>query len=140
MLQGKEFAFMDEDRKALILYRLDKSKDCIETAELVLEHDHYADCANRSYYAIFHAVRALLAIEGVDRKKHSAVIAYFQEHYVKTGIFDKTYSKIIQQAFNIRQISDYQDFFVFSYDDVIEQLENAKKFYNKMNEYIMSKL
>ena len=140
MLQGKESAFMDEERKALILYRLDKSKECIETAELVLEHDHYADCANRSYYAIFHAVRALLAIEGVDRKKHSAVIAYFQENYVKTGIFDKSYSKIIQQAFNIRQISDYQDFFVFSYDDVTDQLENAKKFYNKMNEYIMGKL
>lgn len=127
---------MVEERRSLVLYRLDKSKECLETSELVLEHGHYPDCANRSYYAIFHAVRAVLAIEGIDRKKHSAVISYFQEHYIKTGIFDKRFSKIIQNAFNIRQISDYQDFYVFSYEDVVKQLNNAKNFYEEMKAYV----
>ena len=55
---------------------------------------------------------ALLAVEGQDFSKHAGVIAYFQKEYVKTGKFDKKYSKYISQAFQIRNNTDYADFFL----------------------------
>lgn len=47
----------------------------------------YDTAANRSYYAIFHAARVVLALDGQDYKKHSGVISNFQKNYIKTGIF-----------------------------------------------------
>ena len=40
----------------------------------------FKDSIGRSYYAMFSAVRALLACDGVDYSKHSGVIAYFQKN------------------------------------------------------------
>ncbi|MCI8916070.1 MAG: HEPN domain-containing protein [Oscillospiraceae bacterium] len=37
----------------------------------------YASANNRAYYAIFHAMGAVLALDEEDYKKHSAVIARF---------------------------------------------------------------
>ena len=46
----------------------------------------YRDSIGRSYYAMFTAVRALLAMDSQDFSKHAGVISYFQEEYVKNGI------------------------------------------------------
>lgn len=77
----------------LVKYRLENAKEKLESAKLLLDAGHYKDSNGRSYYAIFTAVRAVLAKDKVDFSKHAGVIAYFQKEYVKTGIFDKQYSK-----------------------------------------------
>lgn len=74
------------NRKDLSQYRLDCAKQCIASAKLLLENADYKGAANRSYYAIFHSIRAILVLEGVDFKKHSGVTAYFRQHYIKTGL------------------------------------------------------
>lgn len=130
---------MDKSRLDLAVYRLEKSAECIETAKSDLENGFYSASVNRSYYAIFHSARAIMALDGEDRKRHTGVISYFQEHYIKTKIFDIELSDIIQDAFNMRQISDYMDFFVVSLQDVKEQLEGAEIFYKAVSEYITDK-
>jgi len=64
------------------------------------------------------------------------VIAYFQKQYVKTGEFDKEYSKYINAAFQIRNNCDYADFFIVSKEDAYEQYERAKRFINAIEEYM----
>lgn len=75
------------------------AKERLHSSKILLEAGSYKDSIGRSYYAMFTAVRALLAVEGQDFSKHAGVIAYFQKEYVKTGKFDKKYSKYISQAF-----------------------------------------
>ena len=128
----------EASRKDLCLYRLDRANECIVSAERMSEIDDYMTVANRSYYAMFHAVRAVMALDGEDRKKHSGVVAYFQEHYVKSGVFDKEFSYAIKNAFLVRQESDYEDFYVVSKAEALEQLENAKKFVAAVEKYISS--
>ena len=128
----------EQSRTDLAVYRLEKAKDCLRAAEYLIELKEYLSVLNRAYYAIFHAVRAILAIDGVDRKKHSGVISYFQQNYVKSGIFDKEYSRVVQDAFEVRQESDYEDFYVISKEDAVLQYENAKKFVAAVEEYIKS--
>lgn len=77
-----------------------------------------------------------MALDGEDRKKHSGVVAYFQENYIKNGIFDKEYSYIIKNAFQVRQESDYDDFCIISKEDVIEQIDNAEKFIISVEKYV----
>ena len=80
------------------MYRLDRAKEMIQDARQLSAAGSFKSGNNRAYYAIFHAMRAVLALEEVDFKKHSGVIQFFQREYIKTGIFDKSYSKIIVSA------------------------------------------
>ena len=126
----------DKQSIDLSKYRLDKAKECLEDAELLEANGSYVSASNRAYYAIFHAIRAVLALEGVDRKKHSGVIAYFQQHYIKTGAFDRKYSAILQNAFEVRQESDYEDFYVVSKEELETQLNNAKQLLTEIERYL----
>lgn len=46
----------------------------------------------------------------------------------KDSIFDKKFSKYISQAFQIRNNTDYADFFLVSKQDAREQYERAEEF------------
>ena len=77
-----------------------------------------------------------MALDGEDRKNHSGVIAYFIENYIKIGVFDKKYSYIIKNAFQIRQESDYDDFCIISKEDISEQILNAYDLLEAVKKYI----
>lgn len=129
---------LEENRKALSEYRLERAEECLKSAEALKSIEDYTTVANRAYYAMFHAMRAVMALDGEDRKKHSGVVAYFQENYIKSGIFDKEFSYAIKNAFTVRQESDYEDFYVVSKSDAVEQLDNAIKFVAAVDKYISS--
>ncbi len=128
----------DEVERNLSKYRLEKAKECLDSAKLTYGAGQFATAANRSYYAIFHSARAVLALDGIDRKKHSGVISYFQEHYIKTKVFDKQFSYIIKNAFMVRQESDYEDFYIISKEDLEEQIADAEKFVLEVEKYIIN--
>ena len=117
-------------------YRLESAKERLNSAKLLIEAGQYRDSISRSYYAIFTAVRAVLAKDSVDFSKHTGVISYFQREYIKTGIFDKKFSNYLQTAFQIRNNCDYDDFFIASKDDATEQYERAEEFYNTVSVYL----
>lgn len=130
---------MDKRLKELSDYRLVQAERCIKSARILAVDDDYKGAANRSYYAIFHCMRSVLALEGVDFSKHSGVSAYFRRQYIKTGIFGIELSDIIKEAFDIRSDSDYDDYYVLSKEDVEEQIKNAEKFYLATEKYIRGK-
>lgn len=123
----------------LVRYRLDNAKEKLESAKLLLDARHYKDSIGRSYYAIFTAVRAVLAKDRVDFSKHAGVIAYFQKEYIKTGIFDKQCSKYLQNAFQIRNNCDYNDFFLVSAQDAEEQYKRAEEMLKLISDYLLEK-
>lgn len=124
----------------LSVYRLNKAKSDLKDAKTTLGLELYDTAANRSYYAIFHAARAVLALDGQDYKKHSGVISNFQKEYIKTGIFDKEMSRIIKSAFDMRTESDYEDFYIVEKEDVIKQVEEADYFLNNIEKYLIKKI
>ena len=126
----------DISRLELAKYRLEKAETCYIAAKKLTEDELFADSANRSYYAIFNAIRAVLALEAVDFKKHSAVISYFQQHYVKTGIFNKQFSDIVRNAFSIRQDCDYEDFFIISNEESVAQLNDSRIMIDAVKQYL----
>lgn len=127
---------MDERRKDLCYYRLDKAEKCLASEKVLTQSGDHCGAANRSYYSIFHSIRSLLALKGVDFSKHSGVMAYFQKNYVKSGIFGKEYSKILTEAFEVRSESDYDDYYMISKEEVEEQIQNAQFFLNGIVKYI----
>ena len=108
----------------LVQYRLDSAEEKLKSSKILLDNGQYKDSIGRSYYALFTAVRAVLALEGVDYAKHSGVISHFQREYIKTGVFDAKCSKYLQKAFQIRNACDYDDFYLVSKQDAEEQYGN----------------
>ena len=79
--------------ETLAKYRYQRALEDLAAAKEMLSGGMYKPSLNRSYYSIFHAMRAITALEGFDSSKHSGVIAYFNQNFVKTGIFAKETSK-----------------------------------------------
>ena len=95
--------------------------------------------ANRSYYAVFHAMRAVLAFDEIDMKRHSGIISEFRRRYIKTEIFETRMSEIISVLFDVRTDSGYDDFFVISKADTAVQIENAEYFVSSVRAYLKNK-
>ena len=81
-------------------------------------------------------MRAVLALNGIDMKHHSGIISEFRRLYIKTGVFDKDLSRIINELFDVRTMSDYDDFFVISKAEVEEQVKNAEVFLSAIKKYL----
>ena len=127
------------DRISLSKVRLEHAKDALEGAEVLLKAEQYKDAANRSYYAIFHTMRAVLALDGIDMKSHKGIISEFRKLYVKTNIFSNEISDMITKLFNVRTNCDYEDFYVVSKQEVKNQFANAKFFIKKAEQYLKEK-
>ena len=117
-------------------YRLTRAKETLETAKRDLTELDYHSANNRAYYAIFHAMRAMLALDGEDYKKHSAVIARFVQLYLKTSVFPRELSKTISNASLIRNRSDYEDFYICSKQDTEKLVRDAEIFVKTISEYL----
>ena len=126
-----------EEKINLSKTRLEIAKERISFAEQIMELGDYKTVANRSYYAVFAAMRAVLALDGFDSKKHSGIIAEFRRCYLKTGILSKELSFIIESLVEVRQGSDYDDFYLISKEEVAEQYNNAVRFVDEVEKYLI---
>lgn len=117
-------------------YRINRAFELVADAENLFATGSYKSANNRAYYAIFHAMRAVLALDNEDFKKHSGVIQYFQKNYIKTEKFDKEYSNIITTATTVRNASDYDDFYIASREATEQQIADAKKFCEAVKDFI----
>ena len=109
--------------EVLSKYRLEQAKENLEEAEALFKIKKYKGASNRAYYSIFHAIKSILALEEVDFKKHSSVIAYFNKEYVSKNIFPRELGKRVGEARYFREKSDYVDFYVISKSDCEKQIE-----------------
>ncbi len=128
---------MQDKRKIeLCKYRIGNAADSLKVAHDCLEKEYYRDAINRSYYAVFYAVKSVLALEGKDFKRHKDVIAYFNHTYVASGIISKEIGRKIGRLQQKREKSDYDDFYLTSKEDTKEQIVNADEIIATITEYL----
>lgn len=123
----------------LSAHRFGRAKEELQTAELLLKNANFRSSINRSYYSIFHAIRAVNALDGFDSSKHSGVIAHFNQEYVKTGVFEKGASKIIRNASELREQVDYEDFYEATQEEASDVFMQASQFISEVERYLHSK-
>ena len=111
---------MESCLKELVNHRISRAEEDLVTSKLLLDKGSYRISLNRSYYAIFHAIRAVNILDGFDSSKHSGVIANFNHNYIKKGVFDKSLSLTIKKASKYREQADYEDFFEATKADASE--------------------
>jgi len=118
---------MNDAEITLIRYRMDRSKEVLSAARLMYEKGYYNDAVNRLYYFCFYAVIALLATEGVHPGKHTAVRAFLNKNWIKTGKLSRETGWLYNTLFDRREKGDYGDYFRFNADDVEDWLKKVEK-------------
>ena len=89
---------MEGSLEDLAQYRIKRAWEMLEAAKENLKIGQYKTALNRSYYAVFHAMRAANILRGFDSSKHSGVIAFFTKEFLKTEYMDRKLSFIIKSS------------------------------------------
>jgi uncharacterized protein (UPF0332 family) len=115
---------------------LQKSLDCLSDAEYLLEGNRLEASCNRSYYAIFDAIQALLIDKDITTKSHQGAHTKFREIFIKTSLLPLQLSEILTESFSSRQGRDYDSDFEISKDDVKRIFTEATFFVKTVRDYL----
>ena len=107
---------------------LSKSRESISAAKLLLSKEHCGFAAGRAYYAMFYVAEALLLSKGLTFSKHSGVISAMGEHFVKKGIIEHKFHRYILDAYEYREIGDYEPLEKISRETAEKTIANAEEF------------
>lgn len=110
------------------LKALEKAAKALESAKYNLKGGFISATANRSYYACYYCMVALLHTQNIYAKTHQGARAKFTELFIKTSIFPTDIAASIAMIFDYRQEADYD------LDDDITQ-EEAAHLINKSEEF-----
>ena len=128
---------MTEETWTLVRYRLDRAREALEEAVLLLESGHANTYVNRLYYACFHAVSALLLAKELSSARHSGVRALFHQHIVKPGLISVSLGQMYDKLFDNRQKGDYADLVRFAAQEVRPWLDEARAFIRDVEAVIL---
>lgn len=97
----------EDERKIIVKREYEKALSFIEQAEGNAKMEYWEVVANRMYYAVFHAVSALLVKDGHKVGTHRGTVMAYGLHYVKTGIVTPDEGSLYSQLQSMREDADY---------------------------------
>ena len=129
-----------EEVAILVNARLQQAQTTLDEGKFLLDGQYYAGSVNRFYYAMFHAVSALLVTKQLGTSKHKGAISLFDREFVKPGIFPKTLSVWLHRAFERRLEVDYADYIEVTFDEAQELCNQATNFLAQVSDYLRQTL
>lgn len=127
-------------KEDLAMHRLQTAKSNLKSARILFEAKEYKSANNRAYYAVFHAINAIHALNGKAYKRHKDAVSNFNKDYVKTEIFPREVGRRIGEAEEIRHASDYDDFYMAGREETKRQIETADEFIGMAERYCMQQI
>ena len=129
----------EEERRILVTLELEKVDKTLNQLQVQLDSELWDLAANRLYYALFHAVSALLISDSHEVGTHRGAVVQFNLHYVKEGIFTKEEGRLYSRLQRLREDGDYNCAIDVEKEEVEEELEPARQLINKIKQYISAK-
>ena len=73
----------DDDREALIKYRIEQANEAIREVEILMKNDLLKVAVNRIYYGMFYMLTALALKHKFKTSKHQQLIGWFNKNFIK---------------------------------------------------------
>lgn len=127
-------------REDLVLYRIEVAKSDTKSARILMEAGEYRGANNRAYYGIYHGISAIHALDGNAYRRHKDALANFNKNYVKTEIFPRELGRRIAEAEEIRHASDYDDFYIATKEEAMEQIATAEEVIFKVETFVKNRM
>jgi uncharacterized protein len=125
-----------ENIRTLVRFRPDQADAAVRAAQVLLDQDLFRDAVNRSYYAMFYAVLALLVTKQIGTSKHQGAISVFDREFVRTGVFNRELSYWLHEAFEMRLDADSAEMVEVPEEDARRILSNTETFIVQVKNYL----
>ena len=113
-----------------------RSKKALRAAKILLEKELFEDCVSRAYYAVLHAAKVALYMEGIEPDTHQGVRRSFGLHLVKEGKIEREYAKILIAEQEDREIGDYSIDIEIVGERAKERVNEAEQFVERIDQYL----
>lgn len=127
---------MTDQTKLIIQKMLRKARKKLSVAQSMFEQCEYDDSTSRAYYAVFHAITAVLLTKNLTYSSHAQTIGAFNKEFVHLGNFPSDFTQIIQRMFSDRQMGDYGLDAEIDEEDAEENLKDAEAIINECENYL----
>ena len=117
----------DSNRALLVKMQMEKARLDMQTAAVLVRDNYTSAAAGRIYFAVFHAVSALLIHAGIRVKSHKGAYTMFCLQYVNTGKMPQKYGKWYRDLEVLREESDYNCFYDVTVDDLLRYTDQAQE-------------
>ncbi|MBI4333209.1 MAG: HEPN domain-containing protein [Chloroflexi bacterium] len=118
---------------------LKRADEALRGARMLLNGRELYGAVSRSYYCLFHAAEAVLYSRGIRAKSHAGLRSLFGEHIVKPGLMSREFADILRDAFNARQLSDYEVYAVIGLEEVTTLVDKAEHFVDAAKDLLKRK-
>jgi len=129
----------EQSRNTLVSLYWDKSSNTFDELENAVQNEKWNMAANRMYYALFHAITALLVKDGHQVSSHKGVKGALGLYYVTTGLISAEDARVFAQLATLRERADYDVVFSASRDSVLSLLPLSKLLLDKIKDLITNK-
>lgn len=126
----------NEERQTLVSLELKKARETYEEIEILTSANRWGGAANRLYYAVFHAINALLINDGLQVNTHKGSHATFNLHYIKTGVLSKDYGRLYSQLQTMREESDYNCVYDVEPEELLSRIEPARQLIDEIEKIV----
>lgn len=110
-----------------------RARASMGAAEVCRNNGFHADAISRAYYAILHAAKAALALQGFSNVKgHGAVQRLFGSQLVVNDLVEREWSARLRQSHAKRNLADYYVFETFTEAHSREAVEQALAFLDRI--------
>lgn len=118
------------------LYLLEKARDSLNAAKILLDSGYTSDATSRAYYSSFYVAEAFLEGEGKSFASHSAVISTFGRDLANAGKVPVEFHRMLLESERLRHKADYSRHGNVSSEQAQEQITRAKQFVQLGNRLI----
>jgi len=87
---------------------------------------------------MFYAILALLIFEPFGSSKHTAVLSYFNLHFIKNGRLPKELGRAVNKAFELRQRGDYKEIVTIVPEQAEPLLSQAAEFIRAVRQFLVN--
>lgn len=129
----------EENRRIVIQLELERVDKMLTQVDGLKEKGFWDTLANRLYYALFHAVSAMLICDGREVGSHKGAAIRFHQFYVKTGLFTIEEGSFYSQMETLREKADYNCYFDVTEAEILERIAPTLQLIEKIKQYISGK-
>lgn len=112
--------------KGLIKKEVAAAEEDLIEAKDRFQNSRYKYATINSYYAIFHAARALLYSRGYRERSHHCLSIALEALFVERGLMENRFTRIFKNNMVLRESADYGD--RFSRESASLSILNAEEF------------
>ncbi|MBP7552837.1 MAG: HEPN domain-containing protein [Spirochaetes bacterium] len=127
---------MIDDIRKIISHKIEKAYQTLEDSKFLIENRKYNIAVNRMYYSVFYIISALALKYDYNTSKHGQLLGWFNKNFVAKELIGKEIGRNTLNLFEKRTKADYDDFIVFSDDQVNKMYEDTEKVLNEITKLI----